>query len=281
LLERRFREGGIATARVEAEWLLADSLGLSRTALYLREEPIDPTIQDAVLALCQRRLRGEPLQYVIGAADFYGLRFSVCPAAFIPRPETEVLAEQAIRYLQGMAGQEGVTPRALDVGTGSGNVAVSLALAVPTCAVTALELSWGALALAKANVDRHGLSERVRLIQSDWTSGVKGFFHLIVSNPPYVLSDDVGRLQANGLAEPRMSLDGGVDGMAFHRRLIAEAPRLLARGGALAFECAEDQAGELERLATTQPWVRRVRIFEDLAGRPRGLWIESHGQAHH
>jgi release factor glutamine methyltransferase len=162
----------------------------------------------------------------------------------------------------------------LDVGTGSGNLAIALAHAVGTCAITALELSWNALQTARANVLAHDLDYRIHLIQSDWTSGLRGPFDLIISNPPYVPTDAMAMLPREVRQEPRQGLDGGPDGMGFHRALFRDAPRLLARGGAVCVECAEPQAPALESFVRTQSWVSRVWIFDDLAGRPRGLCVQ-------
>lgn len=288
-LDARLREAGVVTARAEAEWLLAESLGMSRTELYLQEEPIKEPIIGSILELLKRRIKGESLQYLLGHTDFLGLRLTVSPGVFIPRPETEVLTQQAIQHLGTVIQQGTPSVLVLDVGTGSANIAISLAHAIPTCVVIGVELSWDALRVAKANVDTHRLHDRVRLIQSDLTSGVRGSFDLVISNPPYVSRDELEQLGgcpacaergggddgAAGRQEPRVALDGGPDGMAFHRRLIAEAPRLLARGGALCVECAEAQARPLVRLVSAQGWVKHARVIEDLAGRPRGLWIES------
>ncbi len=273
-LEGRFRTAGVVSARSDAEWLLAASLGLTRTGLYLREDPLDVQSLERVEALAQRRLAGEPLQYLLGDTQFLGLRFKVSPDVLIPRPETEVLAERAIRDLRARAHTSSTPLRALDVGTGSANLAISLAHAVPTCVVVALELSWDALRVARENVEAHHVGERVHLIQADWTSGVRGPVDVLLSNPPYVPGEAARWSAQHGSREPLMSRDGGTTGMAFHHRLIADAPRLLVLGGAMGLECAEDQALPLADLLTRTPWVRRVEIFEDLAGRPRGVWIE-------
>ena len=278
-LEARLCEAGIVSARAEAEWLVADTLDVSRTDLYLWDGPISSAQAAELEVRLSRRLSGEPLQYVLGAVEFLGHRLAVNPSVLIPRPETEALAVEAIAALRALVASARGPVRVLDVGTGSGCLAISLAHAVEACAITALELSWNTLQTARANVLAHHLDERIHLIQSDWTSGVGGLFHLIVSNPPYVPSAELARLPEGVRREPRESLDGGPDGMRFHRRLIAEIPRLLARGGAVFVECAETQAETLRRFVLAQPWAKRVRIVEDLAGRPRGLSVED-GQAH-
>ena len=225
--------------------------------------------------LVQRRVAGEPLQYVLGFTEFCGLRLAVSPEVLIPRPETEGLVEAAATCLR----QRGsaVPWRILEVGVGSGNIAISLAHALPSCAIVGIELSWKALRVARANARMCGVADQMRWIQGDWTGAVRGAFDVVISNPPYIPTDELHRVRADSEIgrEPWLSLDGGVDGMAYHRRLLADAPRLLTRGGTLCMECAESQARPLAEEARRAPWVKGMRVLDDLAGRPRGLWIES------
>lgn len=277
--EQTLRRGGIVSARAEAEWLIAGHLGLSRTELYLREEPIRAQDIAILEGWVDRRLAGEPLQYIVGHTQFVGHRLEVSRDVLIPRPETEALVDEASRYLETLT-RRGIAPRVLDLGTGSGNIATSLSLAIPSCVVVAVELSWNALCAAQTNLRRHRLQDRVYLVQADWTQGLLrsaavdgGRFDLVISNPPYVPTGQVHGLPREVGHEPRLSLDGGCDGMAFHRRLITEAPAFLNRDRALCMECGESQAGVLCRLASRHSWVRKVTIIKDLAGRPRGLWV--------
>ncbi len=267
-------QAGIPAADTEAEWLVAASLGVSRTELYVWESPLAPEALETIQHRLWRRLAGEPLPYCIGEAEFCGHRLTVSPAVLIPRPETEVLVEEAIRRLRTLRADTLADLPVLEVGTGSGGIAISLAKAVPTCVLIAVELSWTALLTAAANAGVHRVAHRIQLVQTDWTSGVRGPCSLIVANPPYVPTDDVERMLAGGGREPRLSLDGGPDGMQWHRRLLEDAPRLLAPGGALGMECAEDQAQRLAVLARSQPWAARTQVYHDLTGRPRGLWID-------
>ncbi|MBI3088546.1 MAG: peptide chain release factor N(5)-glutamine methyltransferase [Candidatus Omnitrophica bacterium] len=281
-VETQLRGAGVGSARAEAEWLVADTLGVSRTDLYLWDGPISSAQAAELEERMARRLSGEPLQYVLGSVEFLGHRLAVNPSVLIPRPETEALAAQAIVTLQALAsagrpreiaaspisrGREPVL--VLDVGTGSGCLAISLAHAVGACAITALELSWKTLQTARTNVLAHHLDDRIHLIQSDWTSGVGGLFSLIVSNPPYVPSGELAGLPDNVRREPRESLDGGSDGMRFHRRLLMDAERLLAPGGSLMMECAESQAEALRASAEGLSWAAEASVGNDLAGRPR------------
>ena len=275
LLETRLREAGISTARVEAEWLLAGSLGVTRTELYLLETPVAGLVLESVWELLERRVRGEPLQYLLGSTEFCGHRLVVTPAVFIPRPETEIVAAQAIQALRGMVRQGIRAPRVLELGTGSGNLAITLANAVPACVVVAVELSWEALRVARTNVSAQGIEKQVHLLQADWTQGVRGPVDLIVSNPPYIVREHADRLVRRRLGDPRLSLDGGPDGLSLYRRLVVETPRLLAHGGMLVVECAETQPEPLRQLIMGCSWAKRVHIFEDLAGRPRGLCVHA------
>jgi len=272
-VETELRSAGIASARAEAEWLLAGSLGLQRTELYLREEPLPAPQCRLIRGWLRRRLNGEPLPYLIGYVEFCGYRLTVNESVFIPRPETEILAHEAVQCLQTLVQQGRTAPKVLDVGTGSACLAVTLAHAHPACALVAVELSWDALRVARENVTAHRLAHRIQLIQADWTDGVRGPFDLIVSNPPYVPSCEVAPSFTNRSREPTMSLDGGPEGLRFSHRLLDEAPRLLAPGGSLGVESSEEQASMLARLAARQSWVDRVEVFHDLTGRPRGIWL--------
>lgn len=272
-LEARMRGAGVDSVRAEAEWLVADTLRVSRTDLYLWDGPISSVQLEQLQERVARRLAGEPLQYVLGAVEFLGHRLAVNPSVLIPRPETEALAAQAIAALRALAASGREPVRVLDVGTGSGNLAISLAQAVGACAIMALELSWKVLQTARTNVLAHHLDDRIHLIQSNWTSGVGGLFHLIISNPPYVPTDELARLPDGVRREPRGSLDGGPDGMAFHRRLLMDAERLLAPGGWLWMECAESQAEALRASAAERAWAAEASVVDDLAGRPRIVGI--------
>ena len=275
LLEARLSEAGIASAAAEAAWLLSEDTGLSRTELYLQEQPLEALVLRRLEAQVAQRLSGVPLQYVLGTTDFCGHRLSVAPGVFIPRPETEILAERAIAALRARRMPGRAPLRVLELGTGTGALSVAIAAVVPACVVAAVELSWNALHVAAANLRAHGLAQRVMLCQGDWTSAVRGSFDLIVSNPPYIPTAMTEQLLRQQLGDPRESLDGGPDGLAFYERLLEAAPRLLSSGGALGVECAEEQAAQLQQRFRRCSWARDVVSFSDLAGRPRGLWVES------
>ena len=264
-------------ARREAEWLLAPLMGMPAMELYLspnREVP--PPVAERFLSSIAQRLSGTPLQYLLGDTEFFGAVFAVEPGVFIPRPETEVVLERALAALRLLMERRGPL-RLLDAGTGSGCLAITLARELSPCLVVAVELSWKALSTAHRNVRRHGVEGWVRLVQGHWADPLQGTFDGIVSNPPYVPSDQVGELPLDVRQEPRLSLDGGPDGMRALTQLLAEAPRLLRPCGVMTLECGEAQVERLLRLAGQAAWVEAAEPIDDLTGRPRGLLLTRRG----
>jgi release factor glutamine methyltransferase len=254
---------GVDGARDSAEWLLAAVLGVGRFDPYLapsRELSADASRR--FRALVERRAAGEPLQHVLGFEDFHGLRLAVTPDVLIPRPETEGLVEWAVEVVQSR-------PHAVaaDVGTGSGAVACALAARLPGLRLVAVDCSLAALAVAAGNVETLDLRERVRLVAGDLVTpllaGGRGV-DLIVANLPYLPSALIPSLPREvSSREPRLALDGGPDGMALLRRLIAEAPAVLAPGGWLLLEIGDDQAGPLASLMAAEGYVG-IRSRRDL-----------------
>jgi len=260
-------------ARASAEWLLAAVLGVERFAVYLDPgRALAPEQAARYRALVGRRAAGEPLQHLLGFEDFHGLRLAVTPAVLIPRPETEGLVEWAAEVLR-------ERPAALvaDVGTGSGAIACALAARLPGLRALATDCSLPALAVASRNVRSHGLSDRVRLLAGDLLEplGDGARLDLVIANPPYVPSAVIRSLPAEVSAwEPRLALDGGPDGMAVLRRIIASAPAVLAPGGWLLLEIGDDQAGPLASLLAAQGFTG-IRSRRDLNGVERyvgGRW---------
>jgi len=264
-------EVGIPTARAEAEWLVADAVGLTRTEVYLHDTPLGCRERRLLHAWVTRRCDGEPLQYLAGWADFCGHHLLVNRSVLIPRPETELLAQAAIEWLRRDRGDYQSRLRVLELGTGSGAIAITVAAAVPTCLVVGVELSWEALRTAQANVVTHRLADRIRLVQSDWASGLSGSYDLLVANPPYLDEAEAALVALGG--EPRLSLDGGSQGLAWVEPILRDTERLVRSGGVIGIECAAGQADGLCRRAQSQTWVSQARIYRDLTGRPRGLWI--------
>lgn len=243
--------------RAEARLLLASVLGLPIEALIARpERPVDETTAARFADLAARRSRGEPVAYLLGEKEFYGRSFAVSPAVLVPRPETELLVELALARLRPLP-----TPRVLDLGTGSGCIAVTLALECPAASLLAVERSADALAVARANA--HRLGARVEFVLGDWYENLDGRFDAIVANPPYVAAADAHLLALQ--QEPRDALVAGADGLADLRRIVAAAPAHLHPGGWLAVEHGHDQAARVHRLFALASFVA-IETHRDLAG---------------
>lgn len=261
---------GIASPRLNAELLLAHALGLPRMQLYLNfERTLAPAELDAMRELLRRRARHEPLQYIVGSASFCGLDLAVNPHVLVPRPETELLAEAAWQFLQTRPG----APQALDFGTGSGCLAIALAVHCPAAHVSALDVSPEALALARANAQRHGVAGRITFVSGDDFDALPGAaqFDLIVSNPPYIPTAQIASLPAEVRDfEPRVALDGGPDGLAVHRKLAARAAAFLKPDGRLMVELADGQADAAGALYSEHNWIVE-EIRPDYTQRPRIL----------
>lgn len=262
---------GVESPRLQIELLLAHVLRMPRLKLYLS---FDRELTEAELAtlreLVKRRGNREPLQHLVGTVSFWGYEIVVNRDVFIPRPETELLAEQCWIWLE----QSGIeTPAVLDVGTGSGCVAIALALRCPAARLTAIDISEAALGVARANAARHGVGDRITFCCGDAFSPLaKGTrFDLIVSNPPYIPTEEISRLQPEVRDyDPRIALDGGVDGLGFIRRLAVEAADYIAPGGRLMIEIGEGQAEPARGIFGAAGWnVEDVKI--DDQGCPRIL----------
>jgi len=267
----RLEATGFEHARHEAEWLLSHLLDTRPLELYLHDEGLPEQTVARFMSQIDARASGRPLQYLLGETEFCGERFTVGPGVFIPRPETETIVEAAAEALRSRGGRLGRAQRLLDLGTGSGCIAVTLARYLPACVVVGVELSWEALCVAKANVLRHGLSGRVLLVHGRWLDAIRGTVDGIVSNPPYICSAHVDHLPLDVRHEPRRSLDGGPDGLRGLLQLVERAPRHLAPGGILALECGEEQVHALTRMVQRAAWAASVEPLNDLAGRPRGV----------
>ncbi len=233
---------GVENARLEAEWMLCAATGLDRVGLYLNfEKPLNEAELAAYRAMVARRARREPLQYILGTQEFHGLEFEVTPDVLIPRHDTETLVAEALARMPGAMS-------VLDIGTGSGCIAVAMARELPNATVSAIDLSGAALAVAKRNAERNGV--RVEYLEGPLLEPVKGrSFDLIVSNPPYIPPADIERLEPEVRDfEPRSALDGGPDGLDFYRTLVPAALPCLNPAGWLLVEVGIGQAGDVAKL---------------------------------
>ncbi|MBI5799437.1 MAG: peptide chain release factor N(5)-glutamine methyltransferase [Verrucomicrobia bacterium] len=262
---------GVDFPRLQAELLLAHLLKLPRLQLYLNHDRAlaEPELT-ALRALVQRRSKREPLQHLVGSTSFVGLEIAVSPAALIPRPETETLAELAAAALSKCATP---APVALDFGTGTGCLAIALATRCKAAQVHALDISEAALTLARANAQRHGLAERIVFHLGDGFGALPEELRcdLIVSNPPYIPTAEIATLQAEVRDfDPRAALDGGADGLDFYRLLARESPAWLNVGGGLFAEFGDGQETALQLMFNDSGW-RAVVAHRDLTERPRVL----------
>lgn len=246
----------------EAEVLFTEILNCNRDRLYLNKHLILNKGQSYTISeVLKRRMKGEPMQYILGKAHFYGLEFKVNKDVFIPRPETEILVESVLKLVSSIKPQISRI-NILDLGTGSGCIAVSLAKYLPNFDIIATDISVEALNIAKENARLHGAN--VHFIVSDLFNNIKpNTFDLIVSNPPYVYTSEFQLLQPEVKYEPRVALDGGRDGLDFYRRIIAESPAYLKPGGLLIMEMGYQQTGEIEKIFQKSDRFKIIDIIKD------------------
>jgi len=265
--EKRFAERGLASPRLDAQVLLAHVLQKDRVYLYTHfDQPLAPEELAKYRGLIQRRLAGEPVAYLVGEKEFQSLTFAVDKRVLVPRPDTEATVEAALALLP-----SGASGRVVDVGTGSGAIALSIKKERPDLEVLAVDLSSDAAAVARANAERLGFA--VEIVEGDLLAPVaaRAPFTLIVSNPPYIPSDDIAALAPEVRSEPMLALDGGEDGLDAIRRLIADAPPLLADGGALVLEVGFGQAPAVVALFAADGRYDPAMTTKDLAGIERAV----------
>ncbi len=271
---------GVSEPRAAAEVLLADLLALTRPGLYLEaEQTLSVSVQTAYRERLTRRLRGEPVQYITGKQEFWSMEFMVNPAVLIPRPESELLVEHGICLAQQWRDTH---PRSglylLDVGTGSGCLAISLAHALPQAQVFALDCSLLALQVAQLNAARAGVATRMHFVGSDLVTALRPacrYFALCVANLPYVTTDEWQHLPQEIYAyEPAGALRGGEDGLVLIRRLLASIPTVLAPGGTLLLEVGWQQAATVVAAIQQQAQFRTVGVHHDFAGMARVVWAQ-------
>lgn len=272
---RRLQEAKIADAKRDAESLLLFLMHEDRKFLFLhRNDGTDEYQTDAYFELIDRRAAGEPLQYIVGSQEFMGLTFDVNESVLIPRQDTETLVELALEK----AKEKKRSLSVLDMCCGSGAIAVSMAHFLPKAKVTACDISTDALETAKKNAEKNGLGGRIDFRESDLfyvkkrkkIIQMKETFDMILSNPPYIPTDVIATLQTEIKDhEPMAALDGGADGLAFYRRISAEAPQNLKTGGFLILEIGSDQAEAVSALLDEAGVYDEVEVHKDLAGLDR------------
>ena len=253
LAAARLEQAGVPDADVDAAYLLASVLKEDTLAMRITgHRELAAPQRAAIDALCDRRAAREPLQYILGETEFMGLTFHVEPGVLIPRADTEILVEKALAWMKPGA-------RVLDIGTGSGAIAVSLAKLGRPAQVTAVDVSDRALEIARQNAERNGAA--VEFVKSDCFSALKGRkYDMIVSNPPYISEDEMRGLMPEVTREPELALFGGADGLDFYRRISREAPEYLNEGGCLLFEIGwlqKDAVSALVKAHIGEPFALR------------------------
>lgn len=265
---------GIESARLDAELLLGKVLAIARARLYLNDElALETDALERFQSLLLRRAQREPVAYITGRREFWSLDFLVTPAALVPRPETELLVEVALGPIEAEFQMADRKLQILDLGTGSGAIAVSLAREIAGVEIWATDVSLEALEVAQVNALRHGVGEKIHFFSGDLFEPVReqrGFFRMIVSNPPYVRRGEIEKLPPEIRDwEPRLALDGGPDGLNFYRRIIQQGSIYLAAGGFIALEIGADMGEEVSRLFAEAGRYTLCRIDRDYAGKDR------------
>lgn len=268
--ETYLARAGLESPKVNAEWLLAETLGCKRLDLYLQ---FDRPLEESVLAILrerlQRRARGEPLEYILGNVEFHEIRLNVGPGVLVPRKETEVLVERIIERMKQVD-----APRIVDLGTGSGAIALALAHALPTARILAIDSSKQALSQARANADQLGLRERVSFRAGNWLQGLSFEADCVVSNPPYLTQQEWSSARPEVREfEPKSALVAENAGLADLEIILQESITRLVPGGLLALEMGIAHGDPLMRLAQ-QTGYARCRVETDDSGRDRFFFAE-------
>ncbi len=280
--EEHFKKLGFATPRLDAELLLACAMGTSRLELYTGyRKVVEASERARFRSLVARRSRREPVAYILGTKEFYSLALEVSPAVLIPRPETELLVDRILAEAKKWPLEPGsrAPPRILDIGTGSGNIAIALAVQLKEARITAVDLSPEALEVARRNARRHGVEERIEFVQGDLfpEPAAPEPFRAVVSNPPYVAASEFPRLMRDVRDfEPELAL---VDrksgsGLGFYHAIAPGVRKRLAPHGLLALEIGDSQAKAVERLLRESGWLR-LQVTSDYAGIPRVITAEN------
>jgi release factor glutamine methyltransferase len=271
-----FTRKNLDAPRLSAELLLSHVLNAPRIQLYTQyDRPLSDEELSRMRSLVQRASEEEPIAYLTGRAHFFNLEFDVTRDVLIPRPDTETLVENVLQTVRHQSGLE--TPRIVDLCTGSGCIAAALAHHLKSATVLAIDISPAAVAVARKNIERLGLAQRVIVEQGDLFEPLLRMvdvqpFDLIVANPPYIRTSDLETLDKSVRDyEPVTALDGGLDGLSLHRRILDESPQRLVSGGRIYLEIAFDQGDLAREIASGREMFDEVRILKDFGGRDRVL----------
>ncbi len=273
---KKLESAGIPDARLEAEVLVMNVMRMARQSIFAEQETEVTGQQQAALdEFLERRYSREPLAYILGQREFYGINVVLTPAVLIPRPETEGLVEQAL--FMALMGMESTELTIADVGTGSGAIAINLAIHLPSAKIDAVDVQDAVLDVAAYNVRVHGVADRVNLAIGDLLDAVPEPVDLIVANLPYIPTDRIPTLQPEVQQEPVLALDGGPDGLDLVRRLLIQAEDKLNSHGIILLEIDPDQIPVVQELALQHFPEGSTSVEKDLAGMDRILSI--HRQA--
>jgi release factor glutamine methyltransferase len=267
----RLVAAGVDDPALDARLIVEHFSGTSRTQVIADpERKVHRSAVAVIDAALMRRAGGEPVHRILGYREFYGLRLSLSPETLEPRPDTETLVEAILPFVKAIAAREGGC-RILDLGTGTGAIALALLSAVPAATATGVDITAGALATAARNAGQLGLGGRFTTVQSDWFEKVSGRYHVIAANPPYIPSRDIGNLQDEVRDfDPRLALDGGVDGLNPYRIIAAEAARFLEIESRIAVEIGHTQRSEVNDIFRGAGYAAG-EVFCDLSGNDRVL----------
>ena len=264
--QSQLAEAGVNSPRLDSEIILAHTLNLSRTDLWTQDKRVLSESEKKIAKKnVERRLNREPVSLIVGHQEFWSLDFVVDGNVLTPRPETELVIETALNCISSH------TARILDLGTGSGALAVTMAKEVPECKVSAIDIDPNTLSIAKENAVRHGVADRIEfffedLIKTAWS----GCFSIILSNPPYIKSTDIKKIMPEVLNyEPEKALDGGITGLAFYRAIIPMAIDRLEENGFLILEIGHDQADEVTALLNNFSCYQNIKVIQDYSGYDR------------
>lgn len=258
--EQYFNDKGVESSRLDAEVLLSRVLGKERIYLYVHfDQPLQQMELGRFREMIKQRVKRIPVAYILGGKEFMGMDFSVSPAVLIPRPDTEILVENVIERLKKLG-----NVHIVDIGTGSGAIAVSILANCLNVSGVAVDISSEALAVAKSNAIRHGVDMRLEFVKSDvYDSLSAGQFDAIISNPPYIPDKDIAGLEPEVKCEPYGALAGGKDGLDFYRRLIQEGIKFLKPNGFMAFEVGIYQAEDVADIGRETGAFNHFEIIKD------------------